>query len=88
MKVSLFVWQRFRNRLPINDNLFKRDIITSNKFCVIDCGAHESTNYLFLTCNIFFSCHLVRLAWISSVDPSEVADQFVQFDSLAGFSKS
>lgn len=50
------------------------------------CGTHESTNHLFLTCNIFITIwHLVH-SWvgISSVDPFGIADQFVQFGSLIG----
>jgi len=89
LKVYLFAWRLFINRLPKKDNLFRRGIIPSNSQLSI-CGSHESANHLLLTCNIFSSPRYLVRSWfgISSVDPYEIADHFVQFSSLAGFSKS
>jgi len=39
LKVSIFVWRLFRNRLPTKDNLFHRGIIhMEDQMCVGGCG--------------------------------------------------
>jgi len=44
MKISVFVWWLFRNRLPTKDNLVRRRVLHHDDLaCVGGCGSHEST---------------------------------------------
>lgn len=54
LKVSVFAWRLFRNRLPTKTNLFWRDIISpEDQLCVSGCGQQESEIHLFLSCPLF-----------------------------------
>ena len=55
LKIKVFLWQMFRDRLPSSNNVAKRNG-PSDGSCAI-CGAHEDANH------IFFNCHLARFAW-------------------------
>lgn len=53
VKVLVFSWRLFRDRLPTRANLCRRGIISHEaQVCVSGCGLHESGNYLFLTCSL------------------------------------
>jgi len=52
-KVSLFVWRLLRNRLPTKDNLIRRRVIQApDTACAYGCGELETSNHLFLECEI------------------------------------
>jgi len=91
LKVSVFVWRLFRNRLPTKVNLFHRGVIHNEaQMCVSGCGLHECSDHLFLLCNHFGKVwHLVR-QWLGVyiVDPPTLVDHFIQFGTSAGFSKA
>jgi len=91
VKVLVFAWHLFRNRLPSKTNLFRRGIISYKaQLCVSGCGHQESESHLFLTCPLFGQLwHLVR-NWLSvfTVDPSNIQDIFYLFGTSAGFAKS
>jgi len=54
LKVLVFAWRLFRNRLPSKLNLFRRGIILSAaRYCVSGCSLHESKCHLFLSCDFF-----------------------------------
>ena len=54
LKVVLFVWRLFRDRLQTKDNLYRRRVIMSDDtLCVGGCASIESSSHLFLHCNIF-----------------------------------
>jgi len=54
LKVSIFAWQLFRDRLPRKVNLFRRRIIQEDaQLCVYGCGMLESADHLFLHCQVF-----------------------------------
>ncbi|RHN60029.1 putative RNA-directed DNA polymerase [Medicago truncatula] len=56
LKVVLFAWRLFRDRLPTKDNLHRRHVLgVDAQFCVSGCGFVETSNHLFLHCNIFGS---------------------------------
>ncbi|XP_073353581.1 uncharacterized protein [Aegilops tauschii subsp. strangulata] len=64
LKIKIFMWQMFRNRLPTSDNVAKRHR-PANGTCAI-CGLGEDANH------VFFGCRLARFAW------SAVRDTFNQ----------
>ena len=64
LKIKIFMWQMFRNRLPTSDNVAKCNGLT-NGTCAI-CGLGEDANH------VFFRCCLARFAW------SAVRDTFNQ----------
>ena len=50
LKVVLFAWRLFRDRLPINDNLLRRGVIHYDAhLCVTGCGSVENLDHLFLS---------------------------------------
>ncbi|KAK2360961.1 hypothetical protein QL285_086176 [Trifolium repens] len=53
-KVSIFALCLLRDRLPTKANLVTRGILSPvAHFCVFGCGAVESAQHLFISCNIF-----------------------------------
>ena len=53
LKVVLFAWRLFRDRLP-KDNLLRRGVIHfDSRLCVAGCGTVETSYHLFLHCNFF-----------------------------------
>jgi len=56
LKVVLFAWRLFQDRLPTKDNLLRRGVIDDNsRMCVGGCGSMETSSHLFLHCNNFGS---------------------------------
>ena len=54
LKVRLFVWCLFRNRLPTMDNLIKRQVLQPNaQLCTGGCGKMEDADHLFLSSDFF-----------------------------------
>lgn len=56
LKVVLFVWRLFRDRLPTKVNLHRRHVLDFDaQICVGGCGLIQTSNHLFLHCNLFGS---------------------------------
>jgi len=56
LKVSLFAWQLFRNRLLTKDNLVRRHVLhLADNVCVGGCGSQETANHLLFGCHTFSS---------------------------------
>lgn len=55
LKVKVFLWQMFRNKLPTSINIAKRQG-PSTGHCAV-CVAPEEAYH------VFFRCHLARFAW-------------------------
>ena len=54
LKVVLFAWRLFRDRLPTKDNLIRRRIIGhGDSLCVGGCGLMGTSPHLFLHCQFF-----------------------------------
>jgi len=54
LKVFLFGWRLFRDRLPTKNNLFRRGVITYNdRLCVGGHDVLETSSHLLLHCRIF-----------------------------------
>jgi len=82
LKVVLFVWRLFCDRLPTKDNLLRRGVITlDSRLCIVDCNSIETTNHLFLHCSTFGSVWQCLLRWLgfSTALPLGVIDHFTQF---------
>ena len=48
LKVGLYAWRLFRDRLPTKDNLLRGSVITTDlRLCVAGCGYEESVAHLF-----------------------------------------
>jgi len=90
LKVVVFAWHLFRDRLPTKDNLLRRGVINhDSRMCVAGCDSAESSCHLFLHCNIFGSAwHLIyRWIGVSVANPFYVPDHFHQFGFCGGIEK-
>jgi len=90
LKVVVFAWRLFRDRLPTKDNLFHRGAIDNDsRMCVAGCGFQESSQHLFLHCNVFGSVWHFIYKWIGVVvvTPYTVPDHFNQFSYSGDVSK-
>jgi len=91
LKVVLFAWCLFRDRLPTKDNLHRRGVLDrESRLCVAGCGSIESSHHLFLHCNIFGVVWYFIYRWlgISAVIPTQVSDHFNQFSVSGGIAKT
>jgi len=87
LKVVLFAWRLLRDRLPTKENLYHRGVLDRDSIlCAAGCDLVESSQHLFLHCNIFGSVwHLIyRWLGISAVVPSQVSAHFTQFSVSGG----
>jgi len=88
LKVSLFVWRLFRNRLPTKDNLLRRHVLhLDNITCVGGCGSLENAEHLLLGCD-FFGLSVdtsVTLAWFIICCSGGVQRQLSSVWTYGGF---
>ena len=87
LKVVLFAWRLFRDRLSTKDNLLRRGVINyDSRTCVAGCDLVESSPHLFLHCIIFGSVWHLIYSWIgvSVTTPFSVPDHFHQFSFIIG----
>jgi len=65
LKVVLFAWRLFRDRLPTKDSLLRRGVISfDSRLCVAGCDSEETSSHLFLHCNSFGSVWHLILRWM------------------------
>jgi hypothetical protein len=91
LKVVLFAWCLFHDRLPTKDNLFRRQVLDfDSQLCVGDCGKIETSSHLLLHCDFFGSVWFFVLRWLGIyyVMPYDVTSHFIQFRFLGGAAKS
>jgi len=91
LKVVLFAWRLFRDRLPTKMNLLRRGVIANEaRLCIAGCGSEETSDHLFLHCNIYGSIWYTIYRWLnlSSVLPFTVGDHFNQFPALGGLART
>jgi hypothetical protein len=87
LKVLLFAWRLFRNRLPTKDNLLRRQVLHSDNInCVGGCGSLENAEHLFLGCDFFGRVWTQVLLWLglSYAAPVRCRDHYLQFGHMAG----
>jgi len=90
LKVVLFAWRLFRDRLPTKDNLHHRGVLDrDSRLCVTGCGAIETSQHLFLHCNTFGPVWHFIYSWlgIHAVVPAQVSHHFHQFSFSGGIAK-
>jgi len=90
LKVVLFAWRMFRDRLPTKDNLFRCGVIDiESRTYVSGCGYLENSSHLFLHSESFGSVWNSIYRWIRiiMVTPCYVADHFNQFTYDGGGTK-
>jgi len=91
LKIVLFAWRLFRDRLPAKDSLFCRHVIaTDSRTCVSRCGSLKNSSHLLLHCNTFGSVWHFIYRWlgISPATPYSVTDNFSQFIFAGGGAKA
>jgi len=65
LKVVLFAWRLFRDRLPTKDILFRRQVINFDaQACVGESGEMETSSHLLLHCDMFGSVWYFILRWL------------------------
>lgn len=77
--------------LPTKDNLHRCGVLDrDSRMCVVGGGSIESSQHLFLHCNIFGAVWHFIYRWlgISTVIPAQVQDHFNQFSVSGGIAKT
>ncbi|XP_024634465.1 uncharacterized protein [Medicago truncatula] len=90
LKVNIFVWRLFMNRLATKDNLCKRNVIASSLLaCVTSCGKEEERDHLFFLCDHYGRLWLLISQWLGFVTTlnGNLHSHASQFCALGGFSK-
>jgi hypothetical protein len=91
LKVNLFVWRLFKNRLPTKDNLYRRNAIgESQLMCAALCGDIEDRDHLFFRCDVYGRIWLLVSNWlgIDSVFNGNISTHSAQFRGIGGFSNN
>jgi len=91
LKVNIFVWRLFLNRLATKDNLRKRNVIDSTLLaCVTLCGKEEDRDHLFFNCDHYGRLWLLISQWLGIVTVlnGNLYSHANQFCALGGFSKN
>lgn len=88
LKVNIFIWRLFLNRLAIKMNLFRRNILDyPNTLCMVVCSLVEDWDHFFFSCAIYGQLWLLTSGWldISTTFHGSLLDHFIQFGCLGGF---
>jgi hypothetical protein len=91
LKVILFAWRLFRDRLPTKNNLYHRHVIgVDAQLCVGGCGEVETSSHLLLHCTVFGAVWHYILRWLGllAVLPGDANSHFHQFGFLGGVAKT
>ena len=90
LKVVIFAWRLFRDRLPTKDNLLRRGVIPhDSRTYVAGCDCVESSSHLFLHCTTFGSVWHLIYNWIGVLvtNPLYVPNHFHQFGFSGGLGR-
>jgi len=91
LKVVLFAWRLFRDRLSTKDNLFRHGVIDhDSRMCVSGVGSLKNSSHLIMHCRGFGLVWNFIYRWIgiSMVTPCYVVDHFNQFTYAGGGAKT
>ncbi|GAU10688.1 hypothetical protein TSUD_424680, partial [Trifolium subterraneum] len=67
LKVNLFVWRLFLNRLPTKDNLHRRGVLAATQLtCVSSCGSVETADHLFFQCDFYGQLWHLLSNWLGT----------------------
>lgn len=65
LKVSIFAWRLFLNRVPTRDKLLQRRALTiDEQGCVANCGSNEDKDHLFINCVFFGGLWPLIAGWL------------------------
>lgn len=90
LKVDIFVWRLFLNRLATKDNLRKRDVLEANNvYCAALCGKEEERDHLFFQCDHYGRLWLLVSRWLGIFTAlhGNLHTHATQFCALVGFLK-
>jgi len=91
LKVNIFVWRLFLNRLATKVNLHKRNVLEdSNVECTVLCGKEENRDHLFFQCDHYGRLWLMISNWLGIVTvlSGDLHTHVNHFCALRGFSKN
>jgi len=91
LKVNIFVWRLFLNRLATKDNLHKRNVLATNNVANSAlCGKEEEMDHLFFQCDHYGRLWLLILNWfyIATALPGDLYTHANQICALRGLSKN
>ncbi|GAU47623.1 hypothetical protein TSUD_281010 [Trifolium subterraneum] len=89
LKVTIFIWRLFLNRLPTKANLRHRRIIEDTQtLCPSLCGKVEDSNHLFFQCEVYGRIWHLIIKWlgVESALHGDIDMHSVQFSGLGEFS--
>ncbi|GKA04803.1 RNA-directed DNA polymerase, eukaryota [Tanacetum coccineum] len=72
IKINVFAWKVFLDRLPTRSNLQHRGVLVSDLLCPLCSSAQEDSSHLFFSCRL--ATDIVRLQ--SDMTPRGVHDRF------------
>ncbi|GAU11374.1 hypothetical protein TSUD_343650 [Trifolium subterraneum] len=91
LKVNIFIWRLFLNRLPTKINIHRRGLLDDSQLaCTTQCGLQEDSDHLFFQCEYYGRLWPMVSRWlgVSSVFQGSANLLAVQFRGLGGYSKS
>jgi len=91
LKVNIFVWRLFLNRLATKDNLRKKNVLEdANVSCTALCGKEEEMDHLFFQCDHYNRLWLLISHWLGIVTAlhGDLNTHVNQFCALGGSSKN
>jgi len=91
LKVNLFAWRLFLNRLPTKDNLFRRGVIDAAQLsCAALCGELEDKDHLFFQYEVYGRIWLLISKWLGfeSAFNDTICSHAYQFGGLGNFSNN
>ncbi|GAU47519.1 hypothetical protein TSUD_138910 [Trifolium subterraneum] len=91
LKVNIFIWRLFLNRLPTKDNLLRRGVIeVHQELCSTNCGKAEDVVHLFIQCDVYSQVWHLVLNWLglSTALHVSLGGHAEQFAGVGGNSKT
>ncbi|GAU19616.1 hypothetical protein TSUD_383110 [Trifolium subterraneum] len=91
LKVNIFVWRLFLDRLPTKSNLLRRGSLgAENVYCSTMCGTTEDLNHLFFQCDVYSRLWLMILQWLGvfTALQGELNAHSIQFSGLGSNQKT
>jgi len=89
LRINIFIWRLFLNRLATKMNMFRRNIFDYNdSLCTTTCGMVEDQDHLFFICAFYNQLWLLISGWLgfSTTLHGSLIEHSTQFGGLGGFS--
>jgi len=91
LKVNIFIWRLFLNRLSTKDNLLRRGVIDATQLpCATFSGESEDHIHLFFRCDVYGRLWPLVMKWLGFEEAliGDTISHAHQFRDLGGFSKN